>query len=87
MIPISAATAPPASSPDGHRLHSAVSENRVKFLEHSEQNGPSCPGAHPPLPLPALEDPLQLDIEGHGNARSEPLSAVCVDEGGASHLY
>ena len=85
MIPTSAATAPFLSSPDGHGWHEAASENREKPLEHSEQNGPSCPSAHPPEPPLALEDPLQLAIEGHGSARSEPLSAVCVDEG-ANHV-
>jgi hypothetical protein len=71
MIPTSAATAFPSFSPEGHGSHFDASENRVKFLVHSEQNGPSCPSGHPPT---RLEDPLQLAIEGQGRARSDELS-------------
>ena len=74
MIPISAATASPFLSPDGHAWHVAASENREKPLEHSEQNGPSCPRRHPAVPPPALVDPLQPTFEGQGRARSDELS-------------
>ena len=76
MIASSAARAPISSSPDGHSLHAVLSEKRVKFVEHSEQNGPSCPSAQPPIPPVAFEDPSQLFFDGHGSGRTEPLSAL-----------
>ena len=82
MMASSAARAPPSSSPDGHGWHAAFSEKRVKFVEHSEQNGPSCPSSQPPIPPAALEDPLQLSFDGHGSGRTDPLSALWEERRG-----